>query len=162
MVRFVAFRLVLAIPVLFLVSMGTFLLVYLVPGNPVDHIIGSFSTHAGYLQIQRQLGLDQPIVTRYWRWLGKALEGNLGVNLVPPVEPVSTRIAEALPVNIELAAIALGLGLIVSVPLALLSAYKENSFFDRLVSLGTIGAISVPTFLLALVLLLVVAIDWHL
>jgi len=162
MIRYVAFRLLLALPVLFLVSVGTFLLVYLVPGNPVDHIVGPFTTHAEYLQIQRQLGLDQPVLTRYWEWLTKALQGNLGVNLVPPVESVSTRIAQALPVNIELATIALVLGLIVSIPLAVLSAYRENSLFDRLVGVGTIGAISVPTFLLALVLVLLVAIDWHL
>jgi peptide/nickel transport system permease protein len=162
MIRYITFRLMFAIPVLFLVSVGTFLLVYLVPGNPVDHIIGPNSTHAQYLQIQRQLGLDRPVLVRYWEWLSKVLQGNLGINLVPPVESVRTRIIQALPVNIELTIIALVLGLVVSIPLAVFSAYKENSVFDRLIGVGTIAAISIPTFLLALVLVLLVAIDWHL
>lgn len=162
MVRFVAARFALAIPVLVIVSIGTFCLVYLVPGDPAEQIVGSTGTHDQYVAIRSQLGLNRPVVEQYFVWLGHALRGNLGYNIVPPVETVSARIGQALPVDIELAVLGLVLALAIAVPVGVWSAYRQGSRVDRLVSVGTIGVISVPTFLLGLILLLVVAIRWKL
>jgi peptide/nickel transport system permease protein len=162
MLRFVAARFALAIPVLVIVSIGTFCLVYLVPGDPAEQIIGSTGTHAQYVAIRDQLGLNRPVVEQYFIWLGHALRGNLGNNIVPPVESVSLRIGQALPVDIELAVLGLVLALVIAVPVGVWSAYRQGSRVDRLISVATIGVISVPTFLLGLILLLVVAIRWNL
>lgn len=162
MLRFVAARFALAVPVLAIVSIGTFCLVYLVPGDPAEQIIGSNGTHDQYVAIRDQLGLNRPVVEQYFVWLGHALRGNLGNNIVPPVESVSLRIGQALPVDIELAVLGLVLALLIAVPIGVWSAYRQGSRVDRLISVGTIGVISVPTFLLGLILLLVVAIRWKL
>jgi peptide/nickel transport system permease protein len=162
MVRFVASRIALALPVLVLVSVGTFFLIYLVPGDPAQQILGPSSTHADYLHLRSQLGLDRPVLDRYFTWIGHALRGNLGENVVPPVQGVSTVILRALPVDLELGVLGLLMALAISMPVAVWSAHRQGSRFDRIASVATVGVISVPSFLLGLVLLLVVAIQWKL
>lgn len=159
MLQLAARRAITVVPVLLLVSFGTFLLVALGPGDPVAEILGETGTAADYARIRGELGLDEPLGQRYVSWLGAALQGDLGTSLVPPIEPVSTRLARAFPVNLQLAAMALALALVVSVPLAMWSAYRAGRRADRWVSAGTIAVISVPTFLAGLVLLLLFAIN---
>jgi peptide/nickel transport system permease protein len=154
-------RLLLVVPQVFLVSMGSFVLVARVPGNPADHVLGLSSTPAEYQIIRQQLGLDKPLLQRYVDWLGNAIHGNLGVNLVPPVENVTTRIARGLPINLELAALALIMALVIAIPLGVLSAAHQGSRLDHYVSASTFGILSVPSFLAALLLILVFAVNWH-
>jgi peptide/nickel transport system permease protein len=154
-------KLILLIPEIFLVSLGSFFLVALVPGNPADHVLGVSSTPAEYRIITRQMGLDKPLLQRYLDWLGQAIHGNLGVNLVPPVEKVSTRLTQALPINLELAVLALLMALVIAIPLGILSANYPGSRLDHYVSAAAFGILSVPSFLAALLLILVFAINWH-
>lgn len=159
MLRLAARRALTVIPVLLLVSLGTFLLVDLGPGDPAAEILGENGTAADYARIRGELGLDKPVFERYVDWLGGVVRGDLGHNLVPPIEEVSTRLARAFPVNLELAVLALGMALVISVPLAMWSAYRAGRRADRWVSAATIAVISVPTFLAGLVLLLLLAIN---
>jgi peptide/nickel transport system permease protein len=159
--RTVGVRLLLLVPVLFLVSLGTFLLIDLVPGDPAIQLLGPNSTPEEYARIRHAMGLDDPLIDRYFSWLRHAVTGDLGRNLVPPVEEVTTRLSRALPVNIELAVLALLMALVVAVPLGVWSAYRAGSRFDRLVSLSMAGLISVPTFLAGLLVLLTLAIHWR-
>jgi peptide/nickel transport system permease protein len=152
-------RLALLVPVLFLVSVGTFGLLSLGPGDPAVRLLGDSGTTADYARIRDEMGLDRPPVQRYGEWLVGVLHGDLGRNLVPPIENVSDRLLRAFPVNIELALLAIVLALVIAVPLAMWSAYRAGSRVDRWISAGTIGVISVPTFLLGLVLLLALAIN---
>jgi peptide/nickel transport system permease protein len=147
--------------VLFLVSLGTFFLVDLVPGDPAIQVLGTNSTQEEYQRIREEMGLNEPLAQRYVDWLSDALHGDLGRNLVPPVEEVTTRLARAFPVNIELAALALGMAFIISIPLAMYSAYRVGSRFDRMVSATMFGLISVPSFLAGILLLLIFAINWR-
>jgi peptide/nickel transport system permease protein len=160
--RAIGTKLVLLIPVLFLVSLGTFFLVELVPGDPAIQVLGQNSTAEEYERIRVEMGLDQPLVNRYFDWLGDAVRGDLGRNLVPPVENVTTRLARAFPVNIQLAAMALVLSFAIALPLAMWSAYRAGGRFDRLVSASMFGLISVPSFLAGILLLLMFAINWRL
>ncbi len=152
-------KLAIAVPELFLISLATFALVYLVPGDPATHVLGPNSTAADYYRIRRELGLDQPVALRYLEWLSHAVRGDLGTNLVPPVESVSSRIAAALPVNAELAVLGLLLALLLAVPAAMWSAYRPGSVFDQLTSAAAFAVLSVPTFLMGVLLLLVLAIQ---
>lgn len=161
MVRLVLSRLVRLIPVLIIVSIGTFLMVDLVPGDPAEQVLGPNSTREEYLRVRESMGLDEPLVDRYFEWVGNALQGDLGRNLVPPVEDVSTRLARAFPVNIELAVLALLMALAVSVPLAMWTAQKPNGRADRLATSGTFAVIAVPPFLASIVLVLVFAIQFQ-
>lgn len=159
MLRTVAIKLALLVPVLFLVSVGTFGLLQVGPGDPAAQVLGNTGTAADYQRIRTEMGLDQPPVQRYLDWLGGVLRGDLGQNLVPPIENVSDRLLRAFPVNLQLAAMAIVLALLIAVPLAMWSAYRAGGLVDRWISAGTIGVISVPPFLVGLLLLLVFAIQ---
>jgi peptide/nickel transport system permease protein len=159
MLRLAGRRVLTVIPVLLLVSLGTFLLVDLGPGDPAAEILGETGTAADYARIRNEMGLNEPVAERYVDWLGGVVRGDLGKNLVPPIEDVSTRLARAFPVNLELAVLALAMALAISLPLAMWSAYRAGRRADRWVSAGTIAVISVPSFLAGLVLLLLLAIN---
>jgi peptide/nickel transport system permease protein len=161
MLRSIGARAVLLIPVLFLVTIGTFFLVELIPGDPAQHVLGPNSTPEEYQRIRDEMGLDKPVMERYFNWLGDAVHGDFGRNLVPPSLPVSERLKAALPVNIELAGLALIMAFAVSIPLAMWSAYKPGGRFDRIVSGTMFGIISVPSFLAGIILLLIFAINWR-
>ncbi|HEV8297302.1 MAG TPA: ABC transporter permease [Acidimicrobiales bacterium] len=161
MLRAIGIKILLLIPVLFLVSLGTFMLVELVPGDPAIQVLGPNSTQEEYYRIRTEMGLDKPIVERYVDWLGDAAHGDLGRNLVPPVEDVWTRLRRAFPVNIELAVLALLMAFAISLPLAMWSAYRSGTRFDRMVSASMFGLISVPSVLAGILLLLIFAINWR-
>jgi peptide/nickel transport system permease protein len=159
--RTVSVRLVLLVPVLFLVSVGTFVLVELVPGDPAQQVLGPNGTIQEYQRVRTELGLDEPITTRYVHWLGDAITGDLGRDLVPPSVPVSDRLQAAFPVNLELAGLALGMAVLVSIPLATWSAYRAGSRFERWTSATMFGVISVPSFLAGIILIVVFTITWR-
>jgi peptide/nickel transport system permease protein len=161
MLRAIGVRALLLIPVLFLVSLGTFFLVELIPGDPAQHVLGPNSTPQEYERIRTEMGLDKPVIERYFDWLGDVVHGDLGTNLVPPSLPVSERLKNAFPVNLELAILALGMAFVVSIPLAMWSAYRPGTRFDRITSGSMFGIISVPTFLAGIILLLIFAINWR-
>jgi peptide/nickel transport system permease protein len=159
--RTILIKVLLIIPVLFLVSLGTFFMVDLVPGDIGVQVLGGNATAADYARVKDQLGFNKPVIDRYGSWLNKVIHGNLGKNLVPPVENVSTRLARAFPINFELAILALAMAFIIALPLAMWSAYRVGGRFDRFVSAATFGTISVPSFLAGLLLVLVFAVNWH-
>lgn len=142
------------VAVLALVSFGVFLLVALLPGDPAAAILGPGHPPEDYAALRSELGLDQPIWQRYAEWLGGALTGDLGHSIVPPQAAVTDRIAAALPVSLELAALGLLIALVLSVPLALLSAYREGGLADRAIGAVVFGVLSIPSFLLGLLLIM--------
>ena len=149
--------------VLFIVATGTFLLLSLTPGNPALAVLGSNATPQGVKLLDHQLGLDRPILTRYWDWITGVLHGHLGQSLiVPPGGSVVSRIAQAFPVSVELAIFALALALVLSIPIAVLSATQEGRWLDRLFSGVSFGFFSVPPFVAALVLALLFSVELHL
>jgi len=160
--RTVGIRLLLLVPVLFLVSLGTFQLITLVPGNPEVEILGANASSEDYVRVRSELGLDKPWLERYGSWLGDAVRGDLGKNVLPPVESVKAKLLRAFPVSLELAALAIGFALIVSIPAAMVAAYRPGSAFDRAISSTAFAFISVPSFLLGILLKLAFALNWHL
>lgn len=162
MARTVGIRLLLIVPVLFLVSLGTFQLVTLVPGNPEVEILGSNASAEDYVRVRQELGLDKPWLERYGSWLGKAMQGDLGKNVLPPVEQVKTKLMRAFPVSVQLAVMAIAFALVISIPAAMMAAYRPGSAFDRAVSSTAFAFISVPSFLLGILLKLAFALNWQL
>lgn len=141
--------------VLLLVSFGVFMLLSLVPGDPAVAVLGEGKKPEEYAAMREQMGLDQPLLQRYADWLGAAMHGDLGQSLVPPTGDVLDRILSALPVSLELAALGLGMALVLAIPLAMWSAYKEGGRIDRLISASMFAVLSVPSFLIGLVLIAV-------
>lgn len=143
--------------VLLIVSFGTFMLVSLMPGDPAVSILGEGRAPEEYAQVRADLGLNDPVFERYLNWLGDALSGNLGTSIVPPFVDVTERIQAALPVSVELAVLGMGMALLFSIPLAMISAYRAGGRLDRAISAGTFGILSVPSFLAGLLIIMVFA-----
>jgi peptide/nickel transport system permease protein len=148
--------------VLLLVSFGTFVLLDLAPQDPAVAILGDRATPEEIAQIHQELGLDDPVLVRYGHWLGDAVHGDLGTSLVAPFGSVMDRIRAALPISLELALLGEIIALVVAIPLAVWSAYKDDGVVDRLSTRVTFGLLSVPVFVSGLVLALLFSLHWKL
>lgn len=150
MLRVVGLKLVRLVPVLFLVSLATFFLIDLIPGDPAAAALGTDATIEDLEAVRKSLGLDKPIAERYGDWLGGAVTGDLGQSLRPPNEPVSDLLQRSAGPTLRLAAMALGMSFTVSIFLGVWSAHAAGNRADRLVSGTMFTFISVPTFLAGL------------
>lgn len=153
MLRLIGRKLAYAVPVVFLVSLATFFVLELVPGDPAVVVAGPNADPEVVAEIHEELGLDEPAVERYVRWLGDTITGDLGRQLVTPRLPVSTVIGAALPVTLQVAAMALVIALAIAIPAALVAAARPGAPPDRLISTSAYAVIAVPSFLLALLLI---------
>jgi len=155
-------RLITSILVLFGVSILVFSIIHLVPGDVVTAILGRQKVSAQEeAQLRQQLGLNDPIPVQYWHYLSKALHGDLGESIRNHV-PVSQSIAEQLPSTIALAFSALILALVIGFVLGLTAALKHGSWFDTLAMSLSVSGLSIPTFWLGLLLILLfsVSLKW--
>lgn len=153
LLRYVAWRLLLLLPVLFGTSILIFLLLRLIPGDPAAVILGLRSTPERLAIVRDELGLDLPIHLQYTQWLGKLLQGDLGQDFRSNV-PVTTLLSDRLPVTIELTLLSLMLAVLIALPLGIRAAIKPNGIADRgSVLLGLFG-ISIPDFWLGILLIL--------
>ncbi|MBV0894127.1 ABC transporter permease [Microbacterium sp. NC79] len=145
--------------VLFVVSLGTFLLVNLMGSDPAIAILGEGYPEEEYEKIRIELGYYDPAIVRYFSWLGSVFTGDLGTQMMPPYAPVTERIASALPISVQLAVMGLGIALLLAIPLAMISAYFAGGRLDRMISAGAFGMLSIPSFLLGLIVIMVFA-NW--
>ncbi len=150
MLRAIGLKLVRLVPVLFLVSLATFFLVDLIPGDPAAAALGTDATVEDLEAIRKSLGLNKPITERYVDWLSGAVVGDLGQSLRPPNEPVTDLLRSRVGPTLRLAAMALGMSFFISIFLGVWSAQAAGTRVDRLVSGTMFGFISVPTFLAGL------------
>lgn len=140
------------IPLLFGVTLISFTIMHLAPGNPLDIMANPMITSPQELaRIERELGLDQPIIIQYFRWLQQLFSGNLGYSYLTG-RPVSTLIGERVGATLALTITALILCFLVSIPVGVVSALKRYSLTDRIATTMTFGGISVPQFFLCLAL----------
>ena len=156
--RLVGKRLLLAVPIVLGVSILTFWVLNLIPGSAAQQLLGPEATPEQVRALELELGLDRPAVLRYLDWLGGAVTGDLGQSLVSR-QPVTDLLGERLAVSGELAALAFLISLGLAVPTALLAAYRPNRFFDRLSMVVSITGLSVANYVLALLLVLVFAVQ---
>jgi len=145
-------RLLLMLPVAFLVTVGVFMLIHLSPGDPALILLGEDRSPAAIAAIHHQLGLDQPLYVQYLIWVGNLAHGDLGRS-VTTHQPVWTAITERLPATIELGALALLWSLLVAIPLGTIAAVRRGSISDHLASGITVGGVSIPNFFIGIVLI---------
>src|SRR6478609_9350787 len=144
MLLFVARRLFYLIPVLIAVSLLTFFIASLLPGDLAYVILGDQATPEKVEALRHDLGLDQPIWWRYLGWLGHVLQGDLGRSFRTG-QTVLQAAAERLPVSLELMVLAEIMGLLIGVPLAIICAARSGGPFDRFVTGTAFAMLSVPT-----------------
>lgn len=138
---------------MFVVSLASFFILELIPGDAAAVIAGPQATRDDIERIRLELGLDEPVVERYLDWLGNVLTGDFGDSLIPPGRPVSELLRSVLPVTFQIAVMAICLALLIALPAALLAANRPSSPPDRVLSTGAFAAISMPSFLVALLLI---------
>lgn len=156
--RLIGRRLLLAVPILLGVSILTFLVLSLIPGNAAQLLLGPQATAAQIATLDHQMGLDQPLVTRYLHWLGGAVTGNLGNSLVSG-QPVVSELVPRMAVTGELVGLAFVISVGLAIPVALLAAYRPNRLVDRISMFVSITGLSVANYVLALLLVLVFAVQ---
>ncbi len=154
LIRYIAGRLLLLLPVLFGTSILIFLLLRLIPGDPAAVILGLRATPERLAIVREELGLDLPIHQQYGQWLGKVLAGDLGKDFRSN-EAVTDLLRVRLPVTIELTVLALALAIAVAVPLGIRAAIKPGGIADRGSMLLGLFGISIPDFWLGIMLILV-------
>lgn len=160
MARYLLKRFVILCIVLFLVSLGTFYLVHLLPGSPVDTILGPNGTAANRANVLRQLGLNKPIWQQYFIWIGHVLQGNLGTSYINH-ESVATELRNSFIVDIQLIVLSQIVAFAVAIPLALLAARRPNKVLDRTSTATTFTFLAIPAFAIAPIALLLFSIDTH-
>ncbi|MGO4713993.1 ABC transporter permease [Bradyrhizobium sp. 2TAF24] len=151
-------RLLASIPVMGVVALFVFLLLRLTPGDPAAIIAGDTATPEQLERIRTSLGLNEPLVTQFVTWLGKILQGDLGVSLISNV-PVLTMIGQRLEPTISIALTTIVLAVVVAVPLGVVAAWKQGTWIDRCVMGLSVLGFSVPVFVIGYVLVQVFAID---
>jgi peptide/nickel transport system permease protein len=157
-VAFLIRRLLLTLPILFIVSVVCFSLINLIPGDPATVILGPEASEQAKEQMREQLGLNKPIVVQYVDWLGGVLHGDLGESLVDGT-PVSQLILQRLPVTLELALGTFLVSLTIAVVAGILSASKKGTWVDYVSTGFALGGISIPHFWLGMMFIIIFAVD---
>ncbi|WP_094700750.1 ABC transporter permease [Brevibacillus laterosporus] len=151
-------RLLLTIPILLLVSIMTFSLIHMIPGDPARVILGQEATPEAYEALRTELGLDKPIVVQYVSWLGHVVTGDLGISITDRV-PVSELIAQRLPATIELTIGTFLFALVIAVPTGILAAVRRNTWIDYASSFTALGGMSIPSFWLAMMAIIYFSVE---
>lgn len=144
--------------VLFGMTIFVFLLLHLAPGSPVYRLVGEQTTPEEIVELERKFGLDQPLPVQYLRFVSGALQGDLGTSVIYST-PASDLLFERLPATLELTLAATLLTLVVAIPTGILISVHRRTWVDYAGTLFTIGGVSVPSFWLGLMLILVFSVD---
>ena len=153
MFKYALRRLLMLIPVLFVVTVLISSLIYFSPGDPVRVMMGLRAQPEAVARIRAELGLDKPYHIRYLKWLGNAVQGNLGRSLQRN-EKVSEMIWERLPASLEMTFFAMVVALLLAVPIGVISATREGRLTDNLLSLFSLFWVSMPGFWIAIIAVL--------
>jgi peptide/nickel transport system permease protein len=159
MASFIIRRLVALIPVVLLVSVIVFIIMHLIPGDPIDVMYGMESVSPeARAALEHKLGLDQPLAVQYIRWLSRFVIGDWGVSFVNG-QPVFRTILQKLPATFLLATSSMIVALLISIPLGIIAAIHRNTGIDYMAMVLALLGISIPSFWMAIMLVLVFALQ---
>lgn len=159
MTAYITRRLLNVVPVLLLVTIVTFSLTNLLSGDPVSALLGNevSTTPEVEARLRHDLGLDDPVPVQYWHWLSSALRGDLGRS-IQTRRSVASTIRGRLPVTLQLALAAWGLGILISIPLGIVAAMRRGSWVDHLATVAALSGVAVPSFWMGLMFILLFAV----
>ncbi len=147
-------RTLLLIPIFFIISVVVFSLIHLVPGDPVDSLLGPGSTAADKVALTKVYGLDKPLPVQYGVWLKKFITGDMGQSIIEK-QPVSDMIFYNMPFTIRLGLASLLISFVLGILLGIISAAARNTFIDYISMVIALLGVTVPAFWLGLILMLV-------
>jgi peptide/nickel transport system permease protein len=157
MLAFLARRLLIAIPTIFLISVFVFSLQHLLPGDPILVMAGEERDPEVIAALREKYRLNDPIPVQYMAWAGNALQGDLGTSLRTR-QPVLELIGQKLPVTIQLAVMALIIAMAIGIPAGVISAYRKGTWIDWVANVVALSGLSVPNFWLGIMLILLVSV----
>ncbi|MFZ2006053.1 MAG: ABC transporter permease [Stellaceae bacterium] len=161
MFGYIVRRILATIPVMIVVAVFVFALLHLSPGDPAAIIAGDNATVADIAHIRAKLGLDQPLLVQFGDWCWRLMRGDLGISIFTNL-PVSQLIAQRIGPTISLTISTLIVSIVVAIPLGVVAAWKAGTWVDRVVMVFAVFGFSVPIFVLAYILIYVLAIATHL
>jgi len=150
-----------ALVVMFAVATLVFIMLRLVPGDPIAAMLYDVGDPAAIEEIRRNLGLDRPIYVQYGIWLGNALQGDFGNSIYGSRVEVSRLLLEALPRTLSIASISFVVAIVIAIPAGLIAATRRNTGADYAVTLIAFIGLSMPDFWLAILLIIVFAANLH-
>ncbi|MEH6991482.1 ABC transporter permease [Neobacillus drentensis] len=156
--KFLVRRLLLTIPILFLVSILTFSLIHMIPGDPARVILGQEATPEAYESLRAELGLDKPIVVQYVTWVGNVVTGDLGLSITDRV-PVTELISQRLPATVELTIGTFVVALLIAFPAGILAAVRRGTVIDYTSTFIALGGMSIPSFWLAMMAIIYFSVE---
>src|SRR6516164_2289315 len=161
MLSYVLRRVVATLPVMAIVALFVFSLLYIAPGDPAVVIAGDQASPEDVERIRQSLGLDRPFLIQFGSWVWRLMHGDLGTSIFTNL-PVSTMIGQRLGPTLSLMMVTLLLTLVVAVPLGVVAAWKAGSWIDRSIMAFAVSAFSLPVFVVGYVLAYVFALelDW--
>jgi peptide/nickel transport system permease protein len=161
MFAYIVRRVLATIPVVLLVALFVFSLLYLAPGDPAAIIAGDQATPADVDRIRESLGLDRPFLVRFFDWFFHVITGDLGVSIFTNL-PVSHMIAQRIEPTVSLMALTLTLSLSFAIPMGVIAAWKHGTIIDRAVMMTAVFGFSTPSFVIGYLLAYVFALqlDW--
>ena len=158
MLQFILKRILLAIPTLLLVAIFVFLLVRMIPGDPALLLLGDGADASAIAAAHARLGLDQPLAWQFLIWLGHLFQGDLGESIITH-EPVLSLTWDRFQLSALIILLSVCIAAIIAVPLGIIAAWRQNKFSDFvIVTLSTLG-LSIPSFWLGLMLLMLFGIE---
>lgn len=160
MLKFIAQRILLALLIVLLAVSLLFAMIHMMPGDPASVILGPKASPALKAELNERMGLDQPLIVQLGRFYGDLATGDLGVDVFSD-RAVADIVFEQLPFTLTLVLVAIGGAMLLGIPLGCFSAIKRNSLLDRLTALISVAFIAVPSFVVALYLLLWLAVEWR-
>jgi peptide/nickel transport system permease protein len=154
-------RIAAAVPVMGIVAVLVFLMLRLTPADPAAIIAGDFANDQQIAEIRTKLGLDQPMVTQFVRWIGNMAQGDFGESFFYKKQ-VAALILERLEPTVSLSLLTIVLTVLIAVPLGTLAAYRQGSWVDRIVMGFSVMGFSLPVFVVGYLLIYIFAIklDW--
>jgi peptide/nickel transport system permease protein len=147
-------------PTMVLVTLLVFSIIRLLPGDIVTLMMSEQGYASDKAKLEQMLGLDQPFYLQYLTYIGRVLQGDLGVSFWTK-EPVLEEILRRLPVSLELALLAMLFGLVLALPAGIFSAIRQDTWLDYLFRSGAIGGLSIPGFWMATVVIVAASIWWQ-
>lgn len=160
MIAYIIRRLIYAVVVIVGVATISFALLQMIPGSPVDAMLGTESTPQAREALERELGLDKSIPVQYVTWWSDLLRGDLGKSAMTS-QPVGQLIMQRLPTTIPLALLSMFIALVIAVPAGILSAIRRNTWIDGVVSVIAFAGLSIPGFWLGTLLILGFSVHWQ-
>jgi peptide/nickel transport system permease protein len=158
MFRYLGFRVLQLIPIMIVTSIGVFLMIHLVPGDPVLTVTGLEASAEQMERVRYEMGFDRSLPVQYFDWVGRVFEGDLGKSLVSQ-KPTIELIADRMPATIQLTLATMLIGLGLGIPFGLISAKRKGSWIDKMVAGYSSFSLAVPTFVVGIVFILIFGVE---